>query len=540
MVEIALLLGIFSYIIFGLGLIGRLNYLNYLGILFGFILAFLLVKQKFWKKAKDFWQEAKKDKLCLIFLGLLIFQALINLIGALGPELSFDALWYHLTIPKIYLQWKKIFFIPGSLFYYSSMPKLTEMFYLLSLVFSPGGTLAKLIHFSFGILSAIALFNLSKRYLKTRESLVAVLIFYTSLIVGWQSIVAYVDLARTFFEILALDLFLQWWEADQGKKESKLLLIESAIMLGLAVSTKLIAFVSLPIYLILIFCKSKKPLNALSYTLYTILIPLPWLVFSFIHTGNPFYPVFSGILDQTHKIINFSLLRFFKDFWELFYHPQDFISPVFLIFLPIVALRVIKGNLDDKLRVLLGYVFLALFFWYFTPRTGGSRFILPYLPALSLLISAVVSAGGNFFQKSLLVIVIFSATINVGYRAIANKKYLPVIVGKESSNEFLSKNLNFKDGDFLDINGDLQKIIKKEDLVLICGFHNLFYTDFSFVEATYAWNNLPVSYILIKDGQCPENIALGSLIYRNNRTGAKLYLAPANSPFLPKGKVGEN
>jgi len=528
-VDLAILIGIFSYAVFGLGLLGRLGELELrsLGVLGGLgILGVVLFRFRIGSLLKKL-KLLRQDRIFILLLALLFASVIVNMVGVLGPELGFDALWYHLTIPKIYLSQNKIFFIPGSLFYYSAMPKLTEMLYLVSLVFSPIGTLAKLIHFSFGILSAIALYRLAKRYLKTRESLLTVLIFYTTLIVGWQSITAYIDLTRTFFEILALDLFLRWWGRDQTKKEDKLLLIESAIMLGLAVSTKLIAFVSLPIYLILILFKSRRPLNTIYYILYTVLIPLPWFVFSYLYTGNPIYPVFSGILDQSHKIVTFDLIRVFRDFWGLLYHPQDFISPVFLIFLPIVILMAIKGRLKDELRVLLGYVFLTALFWYFTPRTGGSRFVLPYLPALSLLIVGIVSSGGKFFQKAIYIFGILIAVINIGYRALANKKYIPVIAGGQSWEEFLVRNLNFQNGDFFDQDEEIKKMAKN-DPVLIYGSHNLFYVDFPFVHSSYAGPNLPVSYILVQNKNLPKNIPLGKLIYNNRKTGVELYISRGN------------
>jgi len=525
MVELAILIGIFSYLVFAVGLIGNLGSLSYLGIGFLMIILFLAAKKSPWEKIYSFWQEVKKERICLVLLGLLFAQVIVNLIGALGPELGFDALWYHLTIPKIYLQQERIFFIPGSLFYYSAMPKLSEMLYLVSLVFSSGGTLAKLIHFSFGIFSAIALYNLARRYLKQHESILTILIFYTTLIVGWQSITAYVDLARTFFEILALDLFLRWWGSDQTKKEAKVFLIESAVMLGLAISTKLLALASLPIFLILIFIKSKKILPVCFFLLATIIIPLPWFVFSFIHTGNPIFPIFSGILDQSHKIVSFNLFRFFGDLWTLFYRSADQISPIFLIFFPVVLLGMIKGKLASWLKIVAIYFFLSLIFWYFTPRTGGSRFILPYLPALSLLVVAVVFVQGKLLQKSLFLLAIFSAIVNIGYRTLANKKFLPVVFGRESKNEFLSRHLNFKRGDFLDLDNDLKKIIKEDELVLVYGSHNLFYADFPFVHSSFANPNLPVSYILVQNNVFPKEINLGKLVYHNQRSEIKLYFS---------------
>lgn len=543
MVDLAILIGIFSYLVFGLGILGRLGGLGFLrglGVIFLLIVGLLVLKKKTLASAANFFREVKKDKLCILILSLVFLQANVNLIGALGPELGFDALWYHLTIPKIFLEQKRIFFIPGGLFYYSAMPKLTEMLYLVSLAFSNSGILAKIVHFSFGILSAVALYNLAKRFLNIRYSLLTALIFYTSLIVGWQSTTAYVDLSRTFFEILALDCFLKWTEGYEENKKNKMDqknkiswgLIDSAVMLGLAISTKLIAFASLLIFFILILCKSKKILLAVYYWLFTVLIPLPWFVFSYLATRNPVYPLFSSILDFSHQIVRFNLFRLFQDLWKLFYLPQDPISPVFLIFLPFLIWRGIgwwvrgsKGKLGGLGRWGLGeYVLLALFFWYFTPRTGGSRFILPYLPALCLLTIGVVSRQKRFYQEILFLVCVINAVLNISYRALANQKYLSVLLGKQTREQFLSQNLNFEFGDFFVKDGEIKKIVKKDDLVLIYGSHNLFYADFSFVHESYAKQGTYFSYVLTQGAELPKSLSKAKMIYQNPQTRVNLYL----------------
>ena len=201
-----------------------------------------------------------KSKKIRPYVVLFFIIALINLIGALGPELSFDALWYHLTLPKIYLENHSVFYIPGGLLYYSVMPKLTEMIYISALAFN-GEILAKLIHFSFGILTCVALYKVSREFFSSKASLIGVVIFYSNLVVGWQSITAYVDLARTFFELLALWGFIKLYKSGEKKW-----LVESAVMLGLAISTKLLALGSLLIFSLLIifyFLHVKKNLNNL-------------------------------------------------------------------------------------------------------------------------------------------------------------------------------------------------------------------------------------------------------------------------------------
>src|SRR5579859_945597 len=136
MFTLAIIIGIYSYSIFFLGIFGLLfNQVIFLITLF----YCALIVGIFHKNISYFLQNISllfqkeillKHKLILALLLLLLLQACINFIGALGPELAFDALWYHLTLPKIYLLDHKIFYIPGGLFYYSAMPKLAEMIYI--------------------------------------------------------------------------------------------------------------------------------------------------------------------------------------------------------------------------------------------------------------------------------------------------------------------------------------------------------------------------------------------------------------------------
>lgn len=521
MAEIAILIGFFSYLTFAFGLLGFLDkkYLTVLSI--GFIVSICFVVLR---KRKFSQRTISLEKISFIFLALLLCQLLINLVGALGPELGFDALWYHLTLPKIYLASHKITFIPGNLLYYNAMPKLVEMVYVPALVLG-GETAAKTVHFIFGVLSAIALFNLARRYLKVKESLLVTMIFYTTLVVGWQSITAYVDLGRTFFEILAFDYFLRWYE-----KEKRGDLIESAIFLGLAIATKLLAFGSLPIYLILIFLLHRKNLRNLfgfsfQYSVFSLLIPLPWFVISFIHTGNPVYPLFAGILDSSHKITAFNLWGFIKDFWDLFLRTADPLSPLILIFLPLLGIFWKKTGKTGK--IVVTYCLLAYISWYFIPRTGGGRFFLPYLPAFALVCGFIYEKVGKTLKKPLLIFIIIITFINIIVRGGANSKYLPVIFGKQTKADFLTRNLNFNFGDFFDVDGFFKKNIEQNDLVLVSGIHNLFYLDFPFVEESWVKKGTPITHILLK-GKPSVKMALRlkgkTPIYSNRVTAVQLFV----------------
>lgn len=513
MISIGLLIGAYSYTIFLLGVAGLLNRTILLAsiIIYGIVGCFILIQ----KIKKNFFTLSLK-RIDALLLMLIISQAAVNIVGVLAPELSFDALWYHLTLPKIYLLNYQIFFIPGGLYYYSVMPKLIEMLYIPALLFGNEITV-KIIHFSFGILTLLVLYSLSRRFLDKTYSLLALVVFYSSLVVGWESITAYIDLGRTFYEILALFFFIKWWEK---RSLSKLLFLGALV--GLAISSKLIAIGSLGIFIILILLTSQQKIkDSIILLLLSLFIPLPWFIFSYLNTGNPVYPLFSPLYTIMPSLQLLNPFNFFFDMVRLFTFADDPISPLYIIFLPFLG--IVYKKFTKKEKLLVTYSLLALVVWYITPRTGGGRFILPYLPAFSLVLVITAQYLNKKVIKSYIMgVIIIASIISISYRALANAKYIPVIMGRESKDEFLEKNLNFSFGDFYDKNQEIKKIVKN-NTVLIIGGHNLYYVGFKFVHESYVRLKDSYSYILTIDEKLPNKYKGWKLIYYNEVTKAKLY-----------------
>ena len=554
MFAISILIGIYSYIILALGFLGYLHKPYVVFLTFFYILIVLYYYKKdmkmnllrYFEKSRILLRQGvslKNLRESYIYLiGLVVLQAVINLIGVLGPELGFDALWYHLTLPKLYLENHSIFYIPGGLLYYSVMPKLTEMLYTAALTFN-GEILAKLIHFCFGILSCIALYKLSRLFFSPKISLIPVVIFYSNLVVGWQSITAYADLPRTFFEVMALWGFIKFVENKDTPSTRSILtrnvwLIESAVMLGLAISTKLLVLGSLFILSILLIRillmqgVSLKEIFKKTFVYWgvTLLIPLPWFVFSYIHTGNPIDPFFTYLYKVSFDIGLLNPLRFINETWSIFTKATDPISPVYMIFLPLVLIFYKKFRPEIKLVAI--YSLLAIIIWYLTPRTGGGRFILPYLPAFSIVATAIIEKVGRGVVKRLLRVdlylvsislVIIVSVISLFYRGIANSKYLPVILGTQTKEEFLSSNLDFSFGDFYDTDGYFKANIKPTDKVLLYGFHNLYYVNFPFIDSSWVKKGDSFDYIAVQDSILPKRFKNWELIYLNPQTNLKLY-----------------
>lgn len=520
MFSIAILIGIYSYSIFSIGLLG---FLYQKVILVFTLLFFITLFFLYRKKIASF--KIRTLKFPKIFLSILIVQAAINLIGALGPEFGFDALWYHLTFPKIYLEAHKIMHIPGGLLYYSDMPKLTEMLYTSSIsLFSE--ILAKVVHYSFGILVLIAIYKLSRKFLDQKFSILASVIFYSNLVVGWQSTTAYIDLARAFFELMALWGLMNWNNTKENKSARRGWFIESAVMMGLAISTKLLSVGTLFIFLILILYLNRK-INKeiikkiITYFFVSIYVAIPWFIFSFFNTGNPIYPLFSSYVKSDVNALIFNPFVVLKTFWIFFTRSSDPISPIYIIFLPLIFIFLKKLNYQMKSIVI--YFVLSLFIWYFFPAKD-SRYMLPSLAGLSIAVSYFIkSLNDKFIKKLSVFIIILLGFSSIVYRGVANGKYLPVILGRENRDQFLEKHLNFSFGDFYDIDGYFKSHIKNQDKVLLYGFHNLYYVDFPFIDSSYVEKGDKFNYIAVSNAELPGRFKFWRQIYANPVTGVKLY-----------------
>ncbi len=377
---------------------------------------------------------------------LLIVQILVNLVGALGPELGFDALWYHLTEAKLFLAHRSLAPIPGNLLYWSGLPRLGEIIYM----FLPG----KLVHWGFGVLCALLIYRLA--------GIAGALLFYSTLLVGWLSTSAYVDLITTAFLLAA------------------------------------VYFHKLKRILFIILASAVK-LQALVFSLAITLIPwgilgiLPFALINWKATGNPFYPFLENF--------GFEHEWFFNGFayWlsrplRLFFDPVYRVGPLILI---IFLLR-------PKFSKLL---ILSFLLWFIFPGTDFGRFAL-----FPLALMAIASCAKP--SKLIVFLVIIQAVVGISGRAWANAKYF-------KPDNFLCRNLKFDFGDFYDCDGWFKQNIKPTDKVLIYNIHNLYYVDFPYDHESWQNPQTKYTHILVGDNGPSFNLPL---IYQNPLTRVKLYL----------------
>ena len=203
-------------------------------------------------------------------------------------------------------------------------------------------------------------------------------------------------------------------------------------------------------------------------------------------------------------------------------YSADPISPVYILFLPLIV--IFYKKLNQNAKIIAVYSLISLLIWYITPRTGGGRFILPYLPAYSILAAASIGIMPiKRLSKFLVSFIVIVSVISIVYRGFANIKYLPVVFLKQSKNEFLNKNLNFSYGDFYDIDSYFKNKIKKTDKVLIFGGHNLYYVYFPFVHESYIKKGDKFNYVLLIKHDLPKRFRHWNLVYKNDITNVMLY-----------------
>lgn len=371
-------------------------------------------------------------KTAILYLVIVLTLALII---ALLPPTSWDALFYHLKAPKLYLAAGRI--VGGIDIPHFSFPALFQMLFTLAMGIR-GDIAAKLLHFSF-ILWLIALVYLlsrdwfailtppSKNSVPSvaKNSWTAVLILISMPMILNLGAQAYNDLPLAFYQVTALVALLRWRQAEQAGW-----LILSGVFAGLAMGLKYTSFVAPLVMAGAVFwhflskekqnspeliepsplrlCafalkKSLKPLFTLA--LVTTLIALPWYLKNWAFTGNPVYPfVFGGQFWDDFRAAAYAGTGTGLGFdpIALLRLPHDLIlglndasqdgqpGPLFLIFLPAVILygfsKWKQGRVERPFNLLLIFVLAQYIFWVFgvifSAGLWQSRLLLPAFVAL--------------------------------------------------------------------------------------------------------------------------------------------------------------
>ena len=214
------------------------------------------------------------------------------LLGALGPEVGWDADVYHLAIPERMLAVNGFWVSPFSMF--SAFPAHMEMFYVLALGLS-GDIAAKLIHFELGVLCCILVYRVGA--LESRRCALLALLFLISEPLLYSEMAwAYSDLIGPFYALFAFVSLRDWLRTRE-----RALLLRAGLFSGACLATRYLGgAVLLGLCAALWLAPRRESLatlvrGTLALAGLSALALLPWLVRNLIFTGNPIAPVAQAI-----------------------------------------------------------------------------------------------------------------------------------------------------------------------------------------------------------------------------------------------------
>jgi 4-amino-4-deoxy-L-arabinose transferase-like glycosyltransferase len=335
---------------------------------------------------------------------LLVFLSLsFAFVGALAPETEYDALWYHLNLPRLWLDAGRPVDVVQE--YPSLYPMTWELVYGAGLAMG-GAIAAKLLHFGCLLILATTVAMAWRLYAPSCSPWVAVGLLVTAPTVLWEATTAYDDLAIAMFASVACYALARFARTGHSSW-----LTASAIEFGLAASTKHLGLVALTAAsAVLVWdCRRRQVAfrsvarSVITLGTVAIVLPLPWYVRAWSGSGNPFFPEMYGVFGggpatRWDIVANQGLTAFKSHFglghgpaalarlpWDVTVHAALFggsFGPLWLILIPGCLLGSRNGR--GAARVGMGVlVYLAV--WASPVSSFQLRFLVPVAGALALL-----------------------------------------------------------------------------------------------------------------------------------------------------------
>jgi hypothetical protein len=363
-----------------------------------------------------------------VITAIIAVIVLMAFFTALSPPIRFDALTYHLSLPKAYLLDGRIGYLPENIFW--GMPQLTEMIFMIGIAFA-GPETAALLGWAIGLFAFLGILDYTTRHFSRGAGWVAIAAVLSGETFASALSWGYVDWAVILFGF-AFIVSIERWSITYKNTD----IILAAIFAGLAVSTKYTAGILLitGIGIILIskqtiYMKFKFLLTFLGVA--TIMVS-PWLIKNIIATGNPIYPLIipAGEMDSL-RIYKYHFSPATTNWWRIITLPWDMtvwgveggvgygasIGPLLLGLSPLAFLNWNKKNDAQKNIIKISSIILLQCFLFvaigsqFVGLLNQTRLFFALFPAWAFM------AGAGF-----------DAALQVNAKEVRFSKIIPILV----------------------------------------------------------------------------------------------------------------
>ena len=400
-------------------------------------------------------------------------SAIGGLLWALSPATHWDVLHYHLGVSEIYVQhggWRQIY----ENIITEGMVRNGEMLFTLSLLIR-NDLLPCLIEWLFGLLSAFALFSTVDKLLSRTTAWVASAVYFSLPLVTYVSVKAMVENIVATYVILTFSAFLSAYLT-----KSKSWLVIGSLMAGFALGTKLNGLLLLlPAFVCFwgirfLELKKRGELSQLMSITQCLVLPMllvfsPWLLFSWVTTGNPLFPyansIFKSTLWYTTPVKDWcdwgtfgtgnGLKNFIKLPWDMAVHGDKFgdvgtatTAGVTLIGLPI-SIPYLKNKF--RVRTLLLLIFVLIYFLEMFAVVQFVRYFLPIFAVFSIFVALNgITLWSVFSSKRLRSVLLLTGVLlasgwlfctRITHLYASGKYPTKYILGKQTKEAFLTEHL---------------------------------------------------------------------------------------------------
>jgi Dolichyl-phosphate-mannose-protein mannosyltransferase len=365
------------------------------------------------RSARVAWRHAGRSRRPLAAIALLL---VLDVVLASAPPTSGDAIAYHLSAPKEWLEAGRIFPIWWD--WNTFQPFSTELHQALGQALW-NGSAAMVVTALLGVFSVFCVYGLARDLAGGRVAVVAALVWVAQGMFVWESTGGFVELALAGFVALAA------WHLAALRRSGRIGdALWAGLAAGVAAGTKYhgLIFVAAFALLVVVLARRRRGLALALFATGTA-VALPWYVRNWIVTGNPLFPFAAGVfggkyLDYGSRYdLNQSLSAYgLPGIWRLPFFPVEFLlhtgryergysfSPALFVLAPVgVAL----GGRTARLLGLGILVYLVV--WWETMQQV-TRYLLPVLPFAAVLTG---SAAIWLWQRRARVILAVVAVVTV-------------------------------------------------------------------------------------------------------------------------------
>ena len=370
----------------------------------------------------------------------LIITLILGLVAASAPVIFFDALVYHIALPKLHLIQGSLSSTPFNS--YEGVPMLSQFFMAVAMSWAAESAF-QLAHFGFAIaicLTILGIFPKEKRSYGYLASLAILTIPIAFITLG----AAGTDLPLSFYILLGIITIGK--AVDERPENSEYWFLIAGFLIGAAMATKYTVWavaVFLPIIIALVAKEhGLKQISKLLFYFYigVFIVVFPWIVKNTYFYGQPLFPALTkGSVAADYPIVDWLLLkqdahgqnlqRAFKDLTSLYntictYWVKNWAAnknisynyggPIALVAPVLVPLFWVPKKQSSSIYLYLSLAILVS--WTLT--TTMVRFYLPFLCIWVLVVTQVIASMDtrHWLQKitSLTGVTILIATSIIG------------------------------------------------------------------------------------------------------------------------------